>query len=35
MSKLVNKNNLWHPLTAITEIDRLDQEGKMKKSKIF
>lgn len=35
MSKIPNKNNLWHPLNAISEIERLDKEGKMKRGKIF
>lgn len=35
MSKIPNKNNIWHPLNAISEIERLDKEGKMKRGKIF
>lgn len=35
MSKVANKNNLWHPLNAVIEIERLDKEGKMKRGKIF
>lgn len=35
ISKVLNKNNVWHPLYSIGEIDKLEKEGRVGKSRIF
>jgi hypothetical protein len=35
VSKIKNKENLWHPLNAISEIEQLEKTEKMKMPKIF
>lgn len=35
ISKIINKDNLWHYMTATNELEKLEKEQVIKKSKIF